>query len=310
MSNPSDSETAGLVSLREPLRVGWNLPALVTSLRARQCTKNGFVFAALVFSGNLWSGQLAARAAVTFLIFCALSSSVYLLNDVLDSASDRRHPLKRHRPVASGSLAPATALGACAVLALVSLASAMALDPLVFGAATAYALVMLAYCCALKRVVLLDAVCVSFGFVLRAAAGAIAIGVWISYWLVLCTALLSLFLALGKRRHEMLCLGDIAPEHRPVLAQYSMRGVNALMLVSAAGCLVSYALYAVSSITAAEHPWLIASLPFVVVGVGRYLWHVYHHQTGGSPDDIVLRDFWFAANGVLWLGAVLVALAN
>jgi 4-hydroxybenzoate polyprenyltransferase len=190
-----------------------------------------------------------------------------------------------------------------------SLACATALGPWFFGSALVYALTMLAYCCGLKRVVLLDVACVSLGFVLRAVAGALAIGVWISYWLVLCTAAVSLFIALGKRRHEMLCLGDLAAEHRPALARYNIRGLDALMLVSVVVCLVSYGLYAVYSVTAADHPWLVVSLPFVAVGVGRYLWHVYHRQAGGSPDEIVLGDWWFAGNGLLWLASVLGALA-
>ena len=284
-------------------------PAVFASLRPRQWIKNGFVLAAIVFSGKMWEPDAVWRSALALVSFCGLSSSVYLINDWMDREWDRRHPRKRQRPIAAGIVGEATALRVSAVLATVSLAASAVLGPAFVTVAGAYLLAMLAYCYMLKRVVVLDVACVSLGFVLRAVAGAAAIGVWISEWLVLCTAAVSLFLGFAKRRHELELLGESAATHRPVLARYRVPWLDLLIVFSTAGCLLSYGLYCVFSNSAAQHPAIILSLPFVVIGVGRYLWHVYRRNGGGSPDEIVLGDPWFAANGALWLVAVVGAIA-
>ena len=195
------------------------LVAALVSLRPRQWVKNLFVFAAVIFSQNLFT-PLVWPALGAFAIFCALSGAIYLINDVADAAEDRLHPLKRYRPVAAGTLPLGAALGLAAVLLLASLAASFRLSWRFGLVALAYGLLLVAYSAWLKHLVILDVLTVAIGFVLRAVAGAAAVDVDISGWLVICTILIALFLALGKRRHEYLTLKGAAAAHRPILAEY------------------------------------------------------------------------------------------
>jgi 4-hydroxybenzoate polyprenyltransferase len=241
-------------------------------------------------------------------IFCALSGAIYLLNDVADRDKDRRHPEKRLRPIAAGRLAVRHAVVAAALLIVAGLAAAAWLSRPFALVALAYVLLLSAYSAWLKHVVIVDVLVVALGFVLRAAAGAVVIGVAISGWLLICTVLLALFLALGKRRHEVLTLQADAGQHRPILAEYSAPLLDQMIAVVTASTVTAYALYTMSPETVAKfHTHLLpATLPFVLYGVFRYLYLLYHRQLGGNPTDMVVRDRALLVNTLLWLVVIMV----
>jgi 4-hydroxybenzoate polyprenyltransferase len=283
--------------------------AVLLSLRPRQWVKNFFVFAGLIFSQSLFT-PLVWPALAAFAIFCALSGAIYLFNDLADVEKDRLHPTKRRRPIASGALSvPAGA--AIGVLTLVgSLVAAYALSGRFGVVATAYAALLTAYSVWLKHVVILDVLTVAIGFVLRAVAGAAAIGVEISGWLVICTILVALFLALGKRRHEYLTLHGDAAAHRPILAEYSESFLDQMVAVVTASTVTAYALYTMSPDTVAKFHtrWLPLTLPFVLYGVFRYLYLLYRRELGGNPSDLLLSDRALLINTVLWMVALLLVI--
>jgi 4-hydroxybenzoate polyprenyltransferase len=283
--------------------------AVLLSLRPRQWVKNFFVFAGLIFSQSLFT-PLVWPALAAFAIFCALSGAIYLFNDLADVDKDRLHPTKRRRPIASGALSvPAGA--AIGVLTLVgSLVAAYALSARFGVVATVYAALLTAYSVWLKHVVILDVLTVAIGFVLRAVAGAAAIGVEISGWLVICTILVALFLALGKRRHEYLTLHGDAAAHRPILAEYSESFLDQMVAVVTASTVTAYALYTMSPDTVAKFHtrWLPLTLPFVLYGVFRYLYLLYRRELGGNPSDLLLTDRALLINTVLWMVALLLVI--
>jgi 4-hydroxybenzoate polyprenyltransferase len=282
------------------------LSALVVSLRPRQWVKNLFVFGGLVFSQRLFTASVWP-ALGAFAIFCALSGAIYLFNDVADRDKDRLHPSKRERPIASGLLAIPAALGSAIVLIVVGLAAAAALSPRFAVVALAYVGLLSLYSAALKHVVIVDVLTVAIGFVLRAVGGALAIGVDISGWLLICTILIALFLALGKRRHEYLTLDGEAARHRPILAEYSAGLLDQMIAVVTASTVTAYALYTMSPETVAKfHTQLLpATLPFVLYGIFRYLYLLYRRQLGGNPSELFLNDRALLLNTVGWILSVL-----
>jgi 4-hydroxybenzoate polyprenyltransferase len=283
---------------------------LLVSLRPRQWTKNLLVFAGLIFSHNLHRPALVGRVVVAFLIFCALSGSMYLINDVLDADRDRMHPQKRHRPVASGRLRPGLALAAGGALAVAACLAAFALSARLGVVALSYAGLLVAYSGGLKHFVILDALIIAAGFVLRALAGVVVIGEEFSHWLLLCTILLALFLTFGKRRHELLLLEDGAVEHRPILFEYTPQLLDQMIAVVAASTLMAYALYTVSPETAAKlgSGQLPLTIPFVLYGLLRYLYLLYRQDLGGNPSEHLLTDRALLLDVALWAGAVVVLL--
>lgn len=280
---------------------------ILRSLRPRQWAKNLFVFAGLIFSQNLLS-PLVWPALGAFLIFCGLSGAIYLLNDVADAEKDRLHPEKRRRPVASGALPRGVALVAGVVIIAVSLVLAFGLSWQFGGVAAVYAVLLTAYSAWLKRLVIVDVLTVAVGFVLRAIGGAVAIGVDISGWLLICTVLVALFLALGKRRHEYLTLHGDAAAHRPILAEYSEGFLDQMIAVVTASTVTAYALYTMSPETVAKfHSRLLPlTLPFVLYGVFRYLYLLYRRQLGGNPSDLFLSDRALLVNTMLWMVSLVV----
>jgi 4-hydroxybenzoate polyprenyltransferase len=282
------------------------LSGLLVSLRPRQWVKNLFVFGGLVFSQRLFTASVWP-ALGAFAIFCALSGAIYLFNDVADRDKDRLHPSKRERPIASGLLAIPVALGSAMVLIVVGLAAAAALSPRFAVVALAYVGLLSLYSVALKHVVIVDVLTVAMGFVLRAVGGALAIGVDISGWLLICTILIALFLALGKRRHEYLTLDGEAARHRPILAEYSAGLLDQMIAVVTASTVTAYALYTMSPETVAKfHTQLLpATLPFVLYGIFRYLYLLYRRQLGGNPSELFLNDRALLLNTVGWILAVL-----
>ena len=281
--------------------------AALVSLRPRQWSKNLFVFAGLIFSQSLFT-PLVWPALGAFLIFCALSGAIYVFNDLADVEKDRLHPTKRNRPIASGRL-PVPAAAVLGVALLVgSLGAAFRLS-VPFGlVAAAYAILLIAYSLWLKHLVILDVLTVAVGFVLRAVAGAAAIAVEISGWLVICTILVALFLALGKRRHEYRTLRGDAAAHRPILAEYSEGFLDQMVAVVTASTVTAYALYTMSPDTVAKfHTRLLpVTLPFVLYGIFRYLYLLYRRELGGNPSDLLLNDRALLVNTVLWMLALLV----
>ena len=279
---------------------------VLVSLRPRQWVKNLFVFAGLVFSHRLFTASVWP-ALGAFVIFCGLSGAIYLLNDVADRDKDRLHPRKRERPIASGLLTVPAALICAGLLVVVGLAAAAALSPAFAVVAVAYVGLLSLYSAVLKHIVIVDVLTVAIGFVLRAVGGALAIQVDISGWLLICTILIALFLALGKRRHEYLTLDGDAARHRPILAEYSAALLDQMIAVVTASTVTAYALYTMSPETVAKfHTQLLpATLPFVLYGIFRYLYLLYRRQLGGNPSELFLNDRALLLNTIGWIVVVL-----
>jgi 4-hydroxybenzoate polyprenyltransferase len=268
------------------------VPALLQLLRPVQWSKNAVVFAAIVFSRQLFVPGLLERCVAGFALFCLLSSAAYLMNDLHDVAADRAHPLKRRRPLASGAVGPATAATLGVALGAAGLLGAVALDPAFAAWALAYAALQVGYSLVLRRFVLLDVLAISGGFVVRAGAGAALARVAPSPWLMICTFLLALFLALAKRRHELVLLDEGASAHRTSLGEYSAPFLDQALALVGAATLVSYAVYTLSPEiratlgTGALH----VTLPIVAFGILRYLYLVHRRDLGGDPAQHLLSD--------------------
>ena len=265
-----------------------SLPAAAfVSLRPRQWTKNLLLFAGIVFAAKLGDVARWGEALAAFAAYCAASSASYLVNDVRDAPHDRLHPVKRFRPIARGELSPrqAEVMAAVLLLAAFGLVAPLGLASILF-LCTFFAL-QAAYTLALKHVVLLDVMTIGGLFVVRAAAGAAAVDVRISPWLLLCTALLALFLALAKRRGELVLVGAEATPGRPVLEGYSLALVDQLVTIVAASTVISYCLY---TFTARDSKAMMVTIPFVVFGVFRYLLLMHRRDLGEEPEEVLLRD--------------------
>ena len=261
-------------------------PAL-TALRVRQWPKNLLLFAGLVFAAKIGDGTRWLEAIAAFTAYCLASSAAYLVNDVRDVEHDRAHPVKRHRPIAAGELPERRALALAAALAAAAFALAGALGPWSALLLAGFLVLQGTYSFGLKHVVLLDVMAIAALFVVRAAAGAEAVHVRISPWLLLCTALLALFLALAKRRGELVLVGAERTPGRPVLEGYSLELVDQLVSVVAASTISAYALY---TFTARDSKAMMATIPFVLFGVFRYLYLIHRHDLGEEPETVLLKD--------------------
>ncbi|MBK6766222.1 MAG: decaprenyl-phosphate phosphoribosyltransferase [bacterium] len=287
------------------------LSATLELLRPAQWSKNMIIFAAVLFSPArvvIDSPEVILRALQGFAAFCMLSSAVYALNDLLDLQADREHPKKKNRPLPSGRISPSTALLVSGVLGTAGIAWAFWLDLYFGGIAIAYLAANLAYSLGLKRAVILDVLLLSMGFVLRAVGGVAVIRamlpeVYLSYWLILCAFLLSLFLALAKRRHEIALLGESAAIHRPSLAGYSLTFIDQMLAALCAATLVAYSLYTISDDTFKHYGTraLFWTLPFVVYGLFRYLYLIYNRGEGGDPSRLLVKDRATLINVACWV---------
>ena len=283
------------------------MPALLKLLRPHQWIKNGFVFVGLLF-GHAWSKpEYLVPGLEAFVAFCLLSSAVYVFNDWLDREQDRLHPRKKNRPLASGTVTPAAALS----LALVCLAGGLGIAfsgasqaPWIF---IAYLVLNAGYSLGLKHVVILDVFLIAAGFMLRILAGTLGLGIPPTHWLLLTGLMLTLFLGFAKRRAELNALLDDSAGHRRVLEHYSEGMLDQFITVAASGTVVAYALYTVAPETSALHgtPWLIATLPFVLYGLLRYLFLLHRHGGGGDPARDLLTDGHLLAALAGWLGVLL-----
>lgn len=293
--------------VRAVRRIPSMLRALLRSMRPVQWAKNFFVLAPLVFAGGLDDSRVLERGLAAFAAFCLASSSIYLFNDLRDREHDRNHPLKRHRPIAAGTLPAPLAAAAAVALAAVALSSAVFLGGR-FGIVLAVYLVLNGlYSAGLKNVVILDALIIALGFVLRVLGGAAAVAVVVSHWLLLCTIFLALFLAFSKRRHELELMADDASSQRRVLSHYSPAFLDQMMNVVTASSVVCYALYAVAPETEAKYGGdvLLYTIPLVLFGIFRYLYLVYQRPGERNPTEAILRDVPFVTNMALWGLAVL-----
>ena len=282
-ARPVSSTAASPVTRREAVTSGPSvLKALRLTLRPEQWTKNLLVFAGVMFGGHLLDGTALVHAVGAFVAFCALSSTVYIFNDLADREADTQHPLKCMRPIAAGDLSPTVAIAAGVVLA---------------GAA-------------LKHLVIVDVLVIAGGFVLRAVAGAVAIDVPISHWLLICTTLLALFLALSKRRHELTLLGNGAIGHRRILEEYSPYLLDQMIAVVTASTLVAYTLYTTDAATTSRlgTSRLGLTIPFVLYGIFRYLYLIHQKRGGGNPSTMLVTDRPLLACVALWALSVAVIL--
>jgi 4-hydroxybenzoate polyprenyltransferase len=281
----SDAQVAGVS--RRPVAV-----SLLLSLRPGQWTKNLLVFAGLLFGRQLTDPVAVARATAAFAVFCVLSGVVYLVNDVSDRETDRQHPLKARRPIASGALPVPVAIGSAIMLAALALISAFMLGWPFFLVAAIYLVLQTLYSGPLKHIVIIDVLTIAIGFVLRAVAGAVVVNVDISHWLLVCTILLALFISLVKRRHELVLLASGATSHRPILGEYSPYLLDQMIAVVTASTLISYIFYTISPETEEKFGthWLGLTIPFPLYGIFRYLYLVHQREGGGSPADLLITD--------------------
>ena len=279
---------------------------LLVSMRPGEWTKNLFVFAGLLFGQRLTDSAAVVRSVGAFAIFCALASVVYLVNDVMDREQDRQHPRKRLRPIASGALQSSTAILTAIVLAIGALGAAWWMAPSFGAVATGYVTLLVLYSGPLKHIVIIDVLAIAIGFVMRAVAGAVVLDVVISHWLLVCTILLALFIALAKRRHELMLLADEATSHRPILGEYSAYLLDQMIAVVTASTLIAYIFYTISPETEQKFgtSWLGLTIPFPLYGIFRYLYLVHRREGGGSPADLLLNDRPLLACVTLWVVAV------
>jgi decaprenyl-phosphate phosphoribosyltransferase len=284
--------------------------ALLALARPHQWIKNGLVLAALVFSQRLFVAHDAALAAAALVAFCFLSSFAYAINDLQDRQADRLNPEKRNRPLASGELAAGEGVAFACVLGAVALGLSIALGGAFVGVAALYIALQFAYSLWAKRFVVLDVIAVAIGFVLRAFAGGVAIEVEISPWLVFITFVLALLIALARRRHELIALGDAATAHRGALSNYSVRLIDQMISIVAGATLVSYMIYTASAeVEAKLHTrYLYLTVPFVAFGILRYLYLIDEHNEGGDPARLLLRDRPLLGAVMLWIAADIVLL--
>jgi 4-hydroxybenzoate polyprenyltransferase len=276
------------------------------SLRPAQWVKNLVIFAGLIFGRRLFDPVALINAVSAFAVFCVLSGVVYLVNDIADRDTDRQHPHKARRPIASGALPVSVAATTALVLGSVGLAAAFAIGRAFAAVAIAYLSLLMLYSGPLKHIVIIDVLTIAIGFVLRAVAGAVAVNVEISHWLLVCTILLALFIALAKRRHEIILLAGSAANHRPILGEYSAYLLDQMIGVVTASTLIAYVFYTISPETQAKFgtPWLGLTIPFPLYGIFRYLYLVHQREGGGSPADLLLTDRPLLACVALWALAV------
>ncbi|NPV77021.1 MAG: decaprenyl-phosphate phosphoribosyltransferase [Anaerolineae bacterium] len=281
--------------------------ALIQTMRPRQWTKNVFVLAALVFDRQLTNMPSLYRSLAGFFLFCLLSSTVYILNDIVDAEADRQHPVKKNRPIASGKLPIHLAIGAVVVILLITFPLAYVLSPGFAIIALVYFLINLAYSTWLKHVPLVDVLIIAAGFVLRVAAGVSLIQVQrFSPWLYVVTTLFALYIGFGKRRAEMTLLLEKAEFHRRVLDGYNIPLLDQLITVVSSTTIVAYSLYTFSAPNLPENHTMMLTIPFVLYGIFRYLSLIQVNGEGGAPEELLLSDRPLQIAILLWGISILI----
>jgi 4-hydroxybenzoate polyprenyltransferase len=283
--------------------------ALLKTMRPKQWTKNVVVFAPLVFDEKLFQPALLGRTLLAFALFCLISSTVYIINDLVDIEKDRQHPKKRLRPLPAGVLSPRVAVAAAGLFILVSLPLALWLDGGFSLILLSYLLLNIAYSFYLKHLVIIDVLVIATGFVLRVAGGVAVVGVErFSPWLYLVVTLGALFLGFGKRRHELLLLDEGADAHRAILAEYTIPFLDQLIGLVTSTMVIAYSLYTFSAPNLPDNHAMMLTIPFVLYGLFRYLYLIHVKKEGGAPDELLLSDKPLLATGVLWVLAVIAVL--
>ena len=281
----------------------------VRLLRPLQWVKNGLIFLPFLFAVDIaWSVEspgdiplLLGRLAVLFVGFCALSSGVYVFNDLMDRQADRQHPRKRNRPIASGSVSVPAAIGLIAILAVAGLASVWYVGIVVLVVCAVYLGINVAYCLGGKNIVLLDVFAVASGYVIRAVSGALAIDVDPSPWLYTTTGAGALFIVLGRRYAEVRLAGDDAERQRTVLSRYSRPFISQLLIISATAALLSYTLYTIEAENLPDNNAMLFTLPLVALGLFRYLYLLNHSTDAEAPEQLIVRDLPLLATVIAWL---------
>ena len=282
---------------------------LLITMRPKQWTKNLFIFVALLFDLKLFDLTYVARTVAAFILFCILSGSVYLINDLTDVEKDRQHPVKRNRPLASGKLSRSWALGAAVVLPTIALALSFLLDPGFGLIGLVYFVMQLAYSFGLKNVVIVDVLIIAAGFVLRVAAGSVvAEAERFSPWLYVCMSLLALFLGFAKRRNELAVLGDSALGHRKVLQEYTPELLDQMMALVTSSLVIAYSLYTFSAENLPSNKSMMLTIPFGLYSIFRYLYLIHQRDLGGSPEEILIGDAPFVLSNLCWGAAVFLIL--
>jgi 4-hydroxybenzoate polyprenyltransferase len=286
-----------------------NIYGLLRTLRPRQWIKNIFVYAALVFSGKLTNWPLLLRTTFAFILFCMISSTVYIINDLADIEKDRQHPRKRNRALPSGQLQPWFAvLSAVAILA-VCLPLSFWLDPGFGIVVVAYLLLNLAYSFCLKNIVIIDVMVVAMGFVLRVVAGAVvAEAARFSPWLYVCMIFLALFMAIGKRRNELILLAEGAEDHRKILNEYTLSFLDQMTNLVTTSVMIAYSLYTFSAENLPKNHLMMLTIPFVIYGLFRYQYLIHVKEEGGAPEMLLYTDVPLLLDIVLWGATVLIIL--
>jgi 4-hydroxybenzoate polyprenyltransferase len=293
---------AEVQTLRRSISYGGVLRLLLASARPQEWVKNTFVFAPLFFSQNLLNLELLAKSFAAFAYFCLASGGVYLINDICDRERDKRHPQKSSRPIASGALSVGVATAAAICLLGTATIGAFLVN-LPFGLVTmSYVALNIAYSNWLKHVVILDVFSIAAGFVFRVVAGAVVIDVVMSHWLLICTMLLALFLGFSKRRYELVNLSKDARLHRRVLAEYDPLFLDMMIGIVTSVTVVAYVLYTISheTIQRFHTDKLLLTVPFVLYGIFRFLYQIYHKNGGGNPSRTLITDGSLLVNIVLW----------
>ncbi len=283
---------------------------LLIQLRPQQWVKNGVVLAGVIFSGNITNPDMLITALLAAAVFCMISSTIYIINDLVDIKADRYHPQKARRPLASGKIKPPAAITTALVLGLGSLTASYFLGWKFFLVAISYVALNLLYSFFIKHIVLIDVMSIALGFVLRALAGAVVIGVEFSGWLLVSSFLLALFLGFGKRRYELEHRDGGGGDHRRILRKYSGYLLDQLIGVVTPAVVVCYMIYVISPDVQAKlgTKYLYLTTPFVIYGIFRYLYLIHHEEKGGSPTRVLLSDWPVLLTVMLWLTSVLILL--
>ncbi len=284
---------------------------LADLLRVKQWIKNLLIFAALLFTGNIFNTLLLFKTITAFMLFSFTASALYIMNDLKDFKEDRLHPVKKLRPIASGAVPHIYAAAVAGILIFLGLLGSYFLSLNFFIIVLAYAVLTTLYTYYLKHVVILDVFEVALGFILRPIAGAIVIDAAISPWLLICTTLLALFVILSKRRNELTAMED-AHKHRKILAEYSIPMLDQMINIVTASTVIAYSLYTFTSATASKNHLMMLTIPFVLYGIFRYLYLTHKKNMGGAPEQIFLKDIPMIVDTILWVitSAAIIMLAK
>ncbi|NJL92241.1 MAG: decaprenyl-phosphate phosphoribosyltransferase [Anaerolineae bacterium] len=284
--------------------------ALLRTMRPRQWTKNGFVFAGILFDQKLSDPNYVLRVLMAFGLLCLAASTIYLINDLVDIEKDRLHPKKKFRPLPSGQLPVVYAIGTALIFPIVALIGGWMLSPALAGVLLAYLALHIAYSFALKNIVLVDVFAIAGGFVLRVIAGVVVIDVQnFSPWLYVCAGLLSLFLAIGKRRQELLLLGDDASKFKATYNSYTLELLDDMLRLVLAGTAIAYTLYATEAETRLAAPeYMLLTVPVVYFALFRYLFIIHVRKEGGDPTEVLFIDRPLQVSIVTWVAMILVFL--